>query len=100
MRVPVSLYLCLFIIHLLVYSCASGYEVAFTIVFFFFFDALYHMEVPGPEINLNLVVTYATAVAMLDPLTHCAGPGIKPSFWCCRDATDPLRTQWELQVLL
>ena len=27
------------------------------------------------------VATYTTAVAMPDPLTHCAGPGIKPASW-------------------
>ena len=25
--------------------------------------------------------------------THCAGPGIEPAFWCCRDATDPFEPQ-------
>ena len=38
-----------------------------------------HMEVPGPGIEPQAkVMTCATAVAMLDPLFHCAGPGIKP----------------------
>ena len=37
--------------------------------------------------------TYVAAVAMLDPLTHCAWPGIEPESWCCRDATDPIVPQ-------
>ena len=32
---------------------------------------------------------------MLDPLAHCASPGIKLAFWCCRD--NPVAPQWELQ---
>ena len=35
------------------------------------------MEVPGPRIESS-GATYSTAVAMLDPLTHWAGPGIEP----------------------
>ena len=45
------------------------------------------------------VVTYAKAVATLDPLTHCAGPGIEPVSWHCKDTTDPIVPQWELQSL-
>ena len=33
-----------------------------------------------------------------DPLTHSAGPGIEPVSWRCRDATDPIAPQWELQL--
>ena len=29
--------------------------------------------------------------------THCAGPGIEPASWCCRDATNPMVSQGELQ---
>ena len=42
------------------------------------------------------VVTYATAVAKLDPLTHCAELETKPASWHCRDATDPAAPQQEL----
>ena len=45
------------------------------------------------------VATYTTAAATLDPLTHCAGPGIKPASWHYRDATDPVVPQWEYQGL-
>ena len=33
---------------------------------------------------------------MPDPLTHCAGPGIKPTTWCWRDTANPFVPQWEL----
>ena len=36
------------------------------------------------------VATHATAVAMLDPLTHDARLGRRPASWRCRDATDPI----------
>ena len=36
------------------------------------------------------VTAYDTAAAILDSLTHCAGPGLIPAFWHCRDATDPI----------
>ena len=42
------------------------------------------------------VVTYLAAAAVLDPLTHCAGPGIKPASWSCRDAIDPVAPQEKL----
>ena len=42
------------------------------------------------------VATCVTAVAMPDPLTHCARLGIKPVAWCCRDSADPCVPQWEL----
>ena len=41
------------------------------------------------------VATYTAAAAMLDPLTHCAGPGIEPASWCCRDTSDPISPQQE-----
>ena len=40
--------------------------------------------------------TYEAAAAMLDPLTHCAGLGIKTASWRCRDATDPTASQRKL----
>ena len=40
--------------------------------------------------------TYAEAEAMPDSLTHCAGLGIKPAFWCFRDATNPVVPRQEL----
>jgi len=61
---------------------------------FFGFPALY--GIPGPGIRAT-VATYAAAIATPDPLTHCAGPGIEPVFWYCRDTTDPFGPQRELQ---
>ena len=46
------------------------------------------------------VATCITAMTVLDPLTHCAGPGIKPVSWCCRDVADPVAPQWELLSVL
>ena len=43
-------------------------------------------------------VTYASAAATLNPLTHWAGPRIKPSSWRCRGVADPIAPQWELQL--
>ena len=43
------------------------------------------------------VLTYATAVAMPDPLTHCAGPGIEPVSWRCRDVANSIVPQRELK---
>jgi len=39
------------------------------------------MEVPrlGAELELQLLA-YITAIATLDPLTHCVRPGIEPTF--------------------
>lgn len=41
--------------------------------FFFNGPTPHHTEVPRPGI-----ATYVAAAAMLDPVTHCATPGIKP----------------------
>ena len=39
-------------------------------------------KVPGPGVESKAAaVTYTTAAAMLDPLTHCTGSGIKPMPW-------------------
>ena len=45
------------------------------------------------------VSTYDVAAAMPDPLTHCAGLGIEPATWFCRDAADSVALQWELQII-
>ena len=42
------------------------------------------------------VAIYTAAATMLDPLTHCARPRIKPIPWHCRDTTDHTVPQWEL----
>ena len=42
------------------------------------------------------VATCAAAVAMLDPLTHCAGLGIKPASWHCGDTANPIVSQQKL----
>ena len=62
---------------------------------FFLFSCPLAYGVPRPEIRSEprLVVTCATAVAMSDPLTHCAVPGIEPVSWHCRDAANPVAPQ-------
>ena len=42
------------------------------------------------------VAAYATAVAMTDPLTHGAGPGIEPVPRRYGDAADPVALQQKL----
>lgn len=44
-------------------------------------------------------MTYATAVAMSDPIIRCAGLGIEPGPWHCRDAAYPIELQQELQQI-
>ena len=39
-------------------------------------------------------MSYAAAA---DHLTYCAGLGIEPASWCCRDAIDPFGLQRVLQ---
>ena len=50
--------------------------------FFFFFFWLWlhpwHVKVPGARIDPSCSFNLHSAVAMLDPLTHCARPGIEP----------------------
>lgn len=43
------------------------------------------------------VAAYVAGATMPDPLTHYAGPGIKPASWRSRDTTDLVAPQ---QVLL
>ena len=58
--------------------------------FFSFLAARRHVEFPSQGSDLSHNYSYATAAAMPDPLTHCAGLGIEPVFWRCRDTTNPV----------
>ena len=69
--------------------CAKHWSLGF---FFFLFGHPWYMEFLGRGSD-------AAAVAMPDPLTHCAGRGIEPSSWCCRDAADPTEPQGNSQAL-
>ena len=51
---------------------------------------LWHTELLGQGSDLSHIVTYAEVRATRNPLTHCAGPGIDPTSWHCRDAADPI----------
>ena len=46
----------------------------------------------------DLADTYTAAAATLDPLSHCAGPGIKLVSWCCRDTANLVAPQQELLI--
>ena len=35
---------------------------------------------------------------MLDPLTHCPGPGIEPVSWCCRETAYPIVPQLGIEL--
>ena len=69
--------------------------------FFFFFSFFGHSAESHSQARDQIqtkVVTYATAAAALDALTHCARLGIQPASWHCRDATDPTEPKQELQT--
>jgi len=78
-----------------------GLLFVFLIFLFFAFDRPTAYGVPGLGIRSELQLQpCASAVATLDPLTHCAGPGIELVSWYCREATDLFVPQWELHGLL
>ena len=60
-------------------------------LFFFFFG---HPSAYGSSQARDKI--WNTTAAMLGPLTHCAGTGIEPLSWCCRDTTHPVGPQQEL----
>ena len=45
-------------------------------------------------------MSYTMVVAMLDPLVHCAGLGMEPVSWPCRDSAGPVASQQELPASL
>ena len=57
----------------------------------FFFSPTHSVWSPQARDQFQTtVVTCATALATLDPLTHSTGLGIDPVSWRCRDTTDPV----------
>ena len=66
--------------------------------FFLFFkpSIILHWCRPGIKSESHLV-PIATAMAMLNCLTHHGGQGSNLASWCCRDDTHPVAPQWELQ---
>ena len=68
-------------------------------LFFFFFGLSEAYEVPGWDQIQAADVTYTTAEATLDPLTHWARPGTEPASQHCRDAADPVAPQQEFHLL-
>ena len=69
----------------------------FFFLFFTFLATPQHMELLGQGSDLSHSCNLCQAVATLDPLTHCAGPGIEPASWHYRDTADPTASQQELQ---
>ena len=67
----------------------------FCFVFFFWLPSGIWSSRTRDQIQVT-VATYTTAVAMLDPLTHYAGPETKSASWCCRDSADPIVPQKKL----
>ena len=74
----------------------------FFLSFFLFFFFLFFCLPPAYEscwardqIQAT-VATNAAAAAILDPLTHCTGPGIRPETWHCRDTASPIVPEWKL----
>ena len=66
--------------------------------FFSFLATLWYMEFLSQGSDRTAFTTYAAAVAVLNPVTHCAWPGIEPASWCCRDPDDPIMPQRELLI--
>ena len=58
---------------------------SFSLFFFFFFSLIWMPYGMWKFLGQGSDLSQRTAP---DPLTHCAGPGIKPASWCCRNATD------------
>ena len=69
---------------------------------FSFLAASWHMSSWASDQISAVGATYATAVTMLDPLTHCLGQGNEPASWNCRDVADPMchSRNFRLQQLL
>ena len=75
----------------------SSLSLFFFFFFFFFLPALKHMEVPWARDQIwTKASTYATAIAVQDPLTHSAWLGMEPVSWHHRDAADAVAPHWEL----
>ena len=69
-------------------SMADLFHLTFFFFFFFSFLAtLRRMDFLGQGSNLSFSFE---AAATQDPLTHCAGLGMEPASWCCRDTADPI----------
>ena len=52
----------------------------YLLIYFVFFVLLWSSQAR------TQIQTYTAAAATPNPLTHCAGPGIEPVSWLCRDA--------------
>ena len=67
----------------------------FDFVFSFLAD-LWHRKSPGQGSEPNLTFHLRRSCSNAGSLTHCAGLGIKPASWHCRDTSNPITPQREL----
>ena len=65
--------------------------------FFFFLAILWQIGFPGQGSDLSCSCHLGCSCHKAWPLTHCAGPGIKPTSWCYRDTVNPIASQKEFQ---
>ena len=69
---------------------------SFFFLFFFFWPSCSMQSSQARDPILNTAVTYTTATATPNPLSHCARPGIEPASWCCGDSASPAAPQQKL----
>ena len=58
-----------------------------------------HMEFPGQKSEWSHSCDLLHSCGDAGSLTHCAGPGIEPAFWSCKDMANPTAPQQELLFL-
>ena len=68
----------------------------FCLFVFSFLTPPRHMEFPSQGSDLSHSFDLCCSCGNARSSTHCAGLGIEPVSWCCRDAFDPIAPQWEL----
>ena len=77
-------------------------QLAHAMVYIFFFSFLatsWHMEFPGQGSDPSHSCNLRHSCGNTGSLTHCAEPRIKPVYWHCRDASDPVVVQQGLQFI-
>ena len=71
-------------------SLLANHSTYFSVQYFHFFGHPLADGVPRPGIRSE-----SQFRPMQDSLNHCAKLGIEPASWRCRDATNPVVSQWE-----
>ena len=67
--------------------------------FSFFFGRPEAMKFLGQESDLSHSCDVSHSCSNTGSITHCAGLVMKSACQRSQDATDPIATQWELQIL-